>query len=453
MHPLIRLIKQRGLSGMDLRADLIAGITTAILLVPQAMAYATLAGLPPVVGLYASTLPLLAYAAIGTSPVMAVGPVALISLMTASALAPFADASAAELVTMAGALAVLVGLIQIVLGLMRLDFLTRLLSRPVLTGFTSAAALLIAFSQLPAMLGVDQFTFAIGSWHLTTLLIGAGAVAALLAFKKLDRRIPAALIVLVAATAAVATLGLDAAGVAVVGSVPAGLPWPSIPLVETSVLIHLLPSAFAIALVGYLESFAVAKALARPHPERINAHSEWKAVGVANLASAAVGGYPIAGGFSRSAVNAGAGAKTRIAGALTALIVLATLALLTPLFTNLPRAALAALVIVAVIGLIHIKDWKRLALRGRVPLTVALITFGATMVLDIEMGLMLGIAAGFVAQRFFAGTTGNVSTSTNVATTETTLHPNETSWCVTPHHCSEFSVKSPSFSCWHDSRK
>lgn len=410
MHPIMRFLKKRGI-GSHLRADFIAGLTTAILLVPQAMAYATLAGLPPVVGLYASTLPLLVYAALGSSRVMAVGPVALISLMTASALAPFAQESTAELIAIAGALALLVGAIQMTLGLLKLNFLTDLLDKPVLTGFTAAAALLIGFSQVPALLGTERAFVSPALWNGATVIVGVGALLGLILLRRLRRGIPAALVVIVVATLAVIFAGLDARGVAIVGQVPAGLPWPGIPLLDLSIFVKLLPAAIAISLVSYLESFAVARALAAKSGKAIDASREWLGVGAANAASSMVGGYPLAGGFSRSAVNATAGARTRLAGAITALLVMASLALLTPLFTSLPRAALAAIIVVAVSGLLHVQDWKLLAKKGYRPFGVALITFLATLILDIEMGLVIGIGVSFLVRRFFSRETAPLNVS------------------------------------------
>lgn len=400
MHPFSSIFDSDSPLFEHLGADFIAGLTTAILLVPQAMAYAQLAGLPPVVGLYASTVPLLVYALIGTSRVMAVGPVALISLMTASALQPYADFETARLLTIAGALAVMVGLIQVVLGLLKLDILTKLLTKPVLTGFTSAAAILIGLSQVPPLLGIEKLQVWPAQWHVPTVIIGVAAVAVLAALRRVHPAIPAALLVIAVATVAVVVFGLDAEGVAVVGEVPAGLPMPSIPLVDASILLELLPPAFAIALVGYLESFAVARALARSTGNDIDASREFTGVGAANIASGAVGGYPVAGGFSRSAVNHRAGAKTRLAGVITALIVVAALLVLTPLFTHMPEAVLAAIIIVAVSGLLHVEDWKKLARKGRAPLAVTAVTFGATLVLDIELGLVVGIAFGALIRRF-----------------------------------------------------
>ncbi len=412
MHPLVTNIQR--LWASTLRNDLVAGLTTAILLVPQAMAYATLAGLPPVVGLYASTIPLLMYAWIGSSSVMAVGPVALVSLMTASALLPLKEAGASppELLAAAGLLALLVGALQVVMGLLRFQGLTRLLSRPVLTGFTAAAALLIGWSQVPTLLGAGPALGDPLSWNLPTLLIGLGALAGLIGLRRLNRSLPAALIILIVATVAVILLGLANQGVAIVGAVPPGLPglvWPSF---DAAWLPHLAPAAIAIALVSYLESYAVAKALARKG-ETVRPGREWLGVGAANASSAFVGGYPLAGGFSRSAVNATAGAKTRLAGAITALIVLASLALLTPLFHSLPRAALAAIIIVAVAGLLHVKDWKKLYQEGRQPLTIALITFAVTLAINIEAGLVVGMITSVIARRFFPNHQENGSNETH----------------------------------------
>ena len=402
MHPLFK--KLRSAWGITLRDDLMAGLTTAILLVPQAMAYATLAGLPPVTGLYASTVPLLMYAWLGSSRVMAVGPVALVSLMTAAALLPLKEAGAteAELIGAAGLLALMVGGLQLLMGVLRINGLTKLLSRPVLTGFTAAAALLIGWSQVPTLVGSGSSLTVPWQWNLPTLAVGLGSLAGLLLLRKIKRSLPAALIVLVLTTLAVIFLSLAERGVTVVGAVPAGLPGLAIPPLDLALATALIASAVAIALVSYLEGFAVAKALAKKG-QKINAGREWIGIGAANASAGLIGGYPLAGGFSRSAVNSTAGAKTRLAGAITALLVMAALAFLTPLFTSLPRAALAAIIVVAVAGLLHVKDWKLLHKEGRRPLGVALITFATTMVFNIEAGLVVGIIASQLSLRLFGG--------------------------------------------------
>lgn len=412
MSSLIPLIAQlRELSRAGLRDDLVAGLTTGIMLVPQAMAYAMLAGLPPIVGLYASTVPLVLYALLGTSRQLAVGPVAMVSLMTAAAVAPIAQGDAGRALGLAVTLAALVGVIQLGMGLARLGALVRFLSHPVIAGFTSAAALIIGVSQLGHLLGLSVPR----SHHVHETLahvvqglpdtnpaaagIGLGSVLALVALKRVAPRFPRHLLVVVGATLTVVLGGL-ADRVAVVGSVPAGLPTLGLPSVAG--VAELLPMALAVALVSFMESISVAKHFARRHGYELDPDRELVALGAANLGSAVVGGYATTGGFSRTAVNAQAGARTSLAGLVTAGVVVLTLLFLTPLFAQLPKAALAAIILTAVAGLVDVQEARHLWRVSRRDLGLMAITFGATLTLGIEIGIGIGVAAsvlGFVHQR------------------------------------------------------
>ncbi|MFP4634499.1 MAG: SulP family inorganic anion transporter [Nitriliruptoraceae bacterium] len=390
------------------RADLMAGLTVAAMLVPQSMAYAALAGMPPVAGLYASTVPLVVYALLGTSGQLAFGPVAIVALLTASTLAPIAEGDPGAYIALAGTLAVMVGLIQVVLGLLRAGRLTSLLSHPVISGFTSAAAIVIATSQLDKLLGVSidspegwlervgELTGALGELHLPTLAVGTLAVLALVVGRRLGNRVPAPLLVVVLATAAVPLLNLDAAGVAILGDVPAGLPTPTLPLAPLDTIVALLPGALIISLLSYLEGISVARAVAARTGDRIDPDRELVASGAANLAAGVVQAFPVAGGFSRTAVNHTAGARTPLASVVTALGVLLALLVLAPLFTTLPEVVLAAVVLVAVAKLVDIRGaihtWKVDRSDG----FALLITFGATLLLGVELGIGVGVAASLL---------------------------------------------------------
>jgi SulP family sulfate permease len=294
----------------DLGADVIAGLTTAVMLVPQAMGYALLAGLPPIVGLYASVAPLLLYAALGTSRQLAVGPVAMDSILVAGAVGAIATVGAEQYVLIAAALGMMVGVVQAGLGFLRAGFLVNFLSRPVVAGFTAAAALIIAASQLGHLLGVKvprthhvhrviwEALRSFPEWSWPTLAIGAGSVIALAVSKKRWPRLPGALAVVVVATLIVWLLGLSARGVAIVGNVPAGLPGFRIPTVDTSILVELIPAAATIALVSFMEAISVGRTFAQQFRYDIYPNRELIALGFANLAGGATGGYPIAGGFS-----------------------------------------------------------------------------------------------------------------------------------------------------------
>ena len=404
--PLVGWVRRAGPGSY--RSDALAGLTVAAMLVPQAMAYAALAGMPPVTGLYAATVPLVAYALLGTSGQLAFGPVAIVSLLTASTLAPVADGDPGAYVALAGVLALLVGAIQVVLGLLRAGRLTALLSHPVVSGFTSAAAIVIATSQLDQLLGVSigrpdgwlarigELSGSLGQIHLPTLLVGIAAILALVAGRRLGSRVPTALLVVVLATAAVPALGLADAGVAVLGEVPAGLPTPTLPLAPSDAVVALLPGALIIALLSYLEGISVARAIAARTRDRINPDQELLASGAANLAAGVFQAFPVAGGFSRTAVNHSAGARTPLASLVTALGVLLALVLLAPLLTTLPQVVLAAVVLVAVAKLVDVREAIHLWRVERTDGIALVTTFVATLVLGVEIGIGVGIAVSLL---------------------------------------------------------
>ena len=391
-----------------LRHDAIAGLTVAVMLIPQAMAYAALAGMPPVSGLYASVAPLVVYAVLGTSGQLAVGPVAIVALLTASGLAPLAGGDPATHVTLAAVLALLVGLIQVALGALRLGALVNFLSHAVVSGFTSAAAIVIATSQIPALLGLDvergegwletiaAVAGAVGETNPATLAIAAVAIAVLAAGRRHAPQVPAALLVVAAGTALVATLGLDRLGVAILREVPAGLPSPAVPPLSLASVEALLPIAFTIAVISYMEGISVAKAIAGTTRQVIDADQELVATGAANLAAGLFQAFPVAGGFSRTAVNHQAGARTGMASAITAVVIAGATLALTPLFYYLPRAVLAAVIVVAVIGLIDVPGTREIwRIRPADGLALA-ITFAGTLLLGVELGIAIGVAASLV---------------------------------------------------------
>lgn len=393
----------RAYRGADFTPDLIAGLTVAVMLVPQGMAYAMLAGLPPVVGLYASMVPLIVYALLGTSRQLAVGPVAMVSLLVATAVGRIAPAGSGGYLVAAIGLAAMVGVVQLAMGVLRLGFLVRLLSHPVISGFTSAAALIIGFSQLKSLLGVPLgrshhvhtvVTEAVrraSEINVATVAVGAVAIVALSGLKRWRPKFPGALLVVVIATAAVWAFGLEAAGVRVVGEVPAGLPSLTMPALDVASLTALAPAALIISFVGFMESISVAKAFARKNGYEVDANRELIGLGAANIASAAFGAYPVTGGFSRTAVNAQAGARTGLASIITAVAIGATLLWLTPLFHHLPQAVLGALIVVAVAGLIDIADFRHMLRTKRTDALVASATFVATLSLGIEIGIAVGV--------------------------------------------------------------
>jgi SulP family sulfate permease len=386
------------------RHDLIAGLTVAVMLVPQSMAYAALAGMPPVAGLYAAIVPLVAYALLGTSGSLAVGPVAITALMTSAAIAPLAGGDPTRYAALAGLLALLVGAAQALMGLLRMGVLVNFMSHSVLSGFTSAAAIVIAASQVKDLFGLqakraETFPGIVRSvWesattaHALTVLVSAISVAGLVLLRRYAPKVPAALLVVAAVTGASAALALGERGVKILTDVPSGLPAPTLPALSTSDVTALLPAAIAIALVAYMEGIAVAKALAGKARQHVSPNSELVAVGAANAAAGLFQAFPVAGGFSRSAVNFTAGARTPFATLVTAAMVGLTALALTPAFYHLPKAVLAAIVVVAVIGLIDRQAaataWRTRRSDG---LTLAL-TFAITLLFGVEPGLAAGVA-------------------------------------------------------------
>jgi SulP family sulfate permease len=395
----------RGYQRADFGPDLVAGLTTAVMLVPQAMGYALLAGLPPIHGLYAAVAPLILYAVLGTSRHLAVGPVAMDSILVAGAVGAIAVIGTENYILVAAALGMMVGAIQAGLGFLRAGFLVNFLSRPVVAGFTAAAALIIAASQLGHLLGVDLprthhvhrvvwgAIQSASDWSWPTLVIGALSIAALIVSKKRLPRFPAALFVVVASTLAVWALGLSTRGVSIVGEVPAGLPGFSLPSVDSEILTQLIPAAATIALVSFMEAISVGRVFAQANRYDIHPNRELIALGFANLAGGATGGYPIAGGFSRSAVNVRAGARTQLAALVTCALVVITLLAFTRAFFYLPKAALSAIIVAAVAGLIDIPGAAEVYRVKRADFYLLVLTFLATLSLGIQWGILVGIAA------------------------------------------------------------
>ncbi|MGM0486533.1 MAG: SulP family inorganic anion transporter [Planctomycetota bacterium] len=387
----------------NLRPDLFAGLTVAVMLVPQGMAYAMVAQLPPMVGLYASVVPVMVYALFGSSRQLAVGPVAMVSLMVAARCSGLATPGSEQYIAIVLLLTLMVGVLQFVLGVLRAGFLVNFLSRAVISGFTSAAALIICFSQLKHLLGIpltqDDSAFATAwtAFHRVaevsppTLFLGLLSILALGILKWKWPRFPGSMAIVLLTTVSVWGLRLDTQGVAVVGSVPQGLPGLSLPPGDADTFVLLIPIAFAIAFVGYLESIAIAQSVAAHEKYRVDSDQEFRALGLANIAAAFFSGYPVTGGFSRTAVNYSAGAKTQLASLITSGIIVLTLLFLTPLFYYLPKAVLAAVVVVAVSGLIDVKEGVRLFRLKRVDGVCLLVTFVGTLVVGVEPGVLGGV--------------------------------------------------------------
>jgi len=514
-----------------LKADLSAGLAVALVLVPQSMAYAALAGLPPVYGLYASLLPVIVAALWGSSNHLATGPVAVVSLLTATALIPLASPGSGEFIALAIVLAFLVGIIQLSMGLLRMGALVSFISHPVIVGFTNAAALIIGLSQLNKLLGVPIDTsghFMVGLWgvlteltrlHWGTLAFGVGAILIMVGMKRFTPKIPGVLVAVVIATALSWAVGFERkaeidlaqiappevagqlatwaelkarasdldgqirerearadlaepaeaaalryetellrieadqveaetkalqrqlrdvrfrllandgdaplryvaedalepgqttegpawrvdgiddatvklnAGGKVVGSIPAGLPSLAMPDLSLTTVAALFTAAFVIALVGFTEAIAIARAIAGRTGQRLNPNQELIGQGLGNLAGSLSQAYPVSGSFSRSAVNLNSGGRTGLSSVFTALLILLVLLFLTPLFYHLPEAVLAAIIIMAVIGLVNFKAIHHAWLASRHDGIAAIVTFAATLAVapNLDIGILIGV--------------------------------------------------------------
>ncbi|HSG91009.1 MAG TPA: sulfate permease [Pseudomonadales bacterium] len=402
----------------DLGADVLASLIVTIMLIPQSLAYALLAGMPPEAGLYASILPAVFYAFFASSRVLAVGPVAVISLMTASALGDVHGRLGVDYAQAAALLALMSGAFLALLGVLRMGWLANFLSHAVISGFVSGSAVLIAVGQLRPLLGVDAggdtlvtlvpaLVGVIDTVNPVTLTLGAGTVV-FLAFARsrlapLLRRLGftatlAAFVVragpvlaVVISILLVAAFALDARGVAVVGTVPDGLPPIRVPALDPAVLLALLPSAVLLSLVGFVESISVGQSLAMRRRQRLVPDQELLGLGAANIAAGLSGGFPVSGGFSRSVVNYDAGAVSPVAGLLTGLLMALVALVLTPAFHDLPRTVLAAVIIVAVLPLVDARMFLRSWRTARMDAVALAATALGVLVIGVEAGIAVGV--------------------------------------------------------------
>ena len=389
-----------------LRADLIAGITVALILVPQSMAYAQLAGLPPYYGLYASFLPGIVAALFGSSRQLATGPVAVVSLLTASALEPIASANPELYIAYAVMLAFMVGVFQIALGLLRLGVLVNFLSHPVVVGFTNAAAIIIGTSQLGKLFGVsveksahtyetvfNTIIESFNSTHLETMLMAIVALSIMIAMKRFIPKAPNVLAAVIVTTVISWLVGFEQMGGAVVGKIPEGLPPLAIPNMDFQAMGQLLSVTVAIALIGFMEAISIAKAMAASTRQRLDANQELVGQGLGNIFSSLSQGYAVSGSFSRSAVNFSVGARTGFSAVVTGVVVGITLLWLTPLLYHLPQATLAAVIIMAVINLVKVSPIKHAWKVQRHDAAVAIITFVLTIIWapHLDKGIMVGV--------------------------------------------------------------
>ena len=413
----------RSYSRDALTNDLVAAVIVTIMLIPQSLAYALLAGLPAEAGIYASIVPIMLYAVFGTSRALAVGPVAIVSLMTAAAIGEVAEQGTAGYAVAALTLAGLSGAILLAMGLFRLGFVANFLSHPVIAGFITASGLLIAVSQLKHVLGVDahghtlpeiasSLIGGLGGINLITLVIGVIATAFLFWVRKglkpaliraglhprlADIAAKAGPVAAVAATTLVVGLfGLDGAGVKIVGVVPQSLPPFTLPSASLDLIAELAVPALLISVIGFVESISVAQTLAAKKRQRIDPDQELIGLGAANIGAAFTGGYPVTGGFARSVVNFDAGAETPAAGAFTAVGLAIAAVALTPLIFFLPKATLAATIIVAVLSLVDFSILKKSWNYSSADFAAVMATILLTLVFGVEIGVAAGVALSIV---------------------------------------------------------
>ncbi len=387
-----------------LGGDLSAGLTVGIMLIPQGMAYAMIAGLPPVFGLYAALIPQVIYGILGTSRQLSVGPVAMDSLLVAAGLGALSLSGIEEYIGMAIFLALFMGSIQFLLGIVRMGFLVNFLSKPVISGFTSAAALIIGLSQLKHLLGTQiersnqihtllyNAFKTIDQTQWIALVLGLTAIVIIKGLKRIHKRIPGALIVTLLGIVVTYVFRLDQLGLSIVQDVPKGLPSFSLPSVEQSRIAELFPIAITLALIAFMEAISVAKAVEEKHKlNEVRPNQELIALGLSNVIGSLFQSYPTTGGFSRTAVNDQAGAASTLASFISAAIVGLTLLFLTPLFYYLPNTVLAAIIMVAVFGLIDIEYPKVLWKNRKDEFALLLFTFIITLTVGIKEGILFGV--------------------------------------------------------------
>lgn len=388
----------------DLRGDLFAGLTVGVMLIPQGMAYAMIAGLPPIYGLYASFIPQIIYAFFGTSRQLSVAPVAMISLLIGAGVSQFAEVGSSEYISLAILLALMVGALQLLFGLLRMGFLVNFLSQPVISGYTSAAAIIIGLSQLKHILGVnmpssnliheilDATATHITSTHLITLAIGLVSIFLIVVMKKMNKALPGPLIIVILGILIVSLLHLQDTGVKIVGSVPEGLPSLSLPALNLETMSSLFSLALIISLVGFMESISIAKAIqTKRRNYKVVANKELIGLGLSNITGSLFNAFPVSGGFSRTAVNDQAGANTNLSSWISAVLVGLTLLFFTSLFYNLPNAILAAIIMVAVFGLIDVNTPVFLYKTNRKDFYMLVLTFVSTLVFGVQIGITTGV--------------------------------------------------------------
>lgn len=395
------------------RGDFIAGITVAIILIPQGIAYALIAGLPPIYGLYCALAPQVMYAIFGSSRQVAIGPVAMDSLIVATGVSTLALTGSDSYIAIAILLALIVGTIQFLMGVLRLGFIVNFLSKPVITGFTSAVALTIGLNQFRNLFGTDfvqtdqvQFLL-LDFWdkyldiNAHTAIIGLISVVIIVFFRRINKKIPNALIVVVIGILIMRYFGSQLEDVSIIEDIPSGLPGFSMPQIDIDIIRELMPIALTLVMVGYLETFSIGKSLEAKQDEyRVRPNQELIALGLGNIVGSFFKAYPTTSSFSRSAINQESGATTGMASFVSVIMVILTLLFLTPLFYHLPKTILAAIIIVAVFGLVNIKEAVYLFKANNLDFWLLIATFLSTLTLGIEYGIATGVGLSLIVLIF-----------------------------------------------------
>ena len=395
------------------KGDLFAGITVGIVLIPQGIAYALIAGLPPIYGLYCALVPQVMYAIFGSSRQVAIGPVAMDSLIVATGVSTLALVGSENYISIAILLALMVGTIQLIMGVFNLGFIVNFLSKPVITGFTSAVALIIGFNQFRNLLGLDfvqsdqiqiilqGIWLELGNFNYHTATIGLISMIIIIISRRINKKIPNALMVVILGVLLMKYFGNIFTNVSIVKEIPSGLPKFGIPEFDFDLIRNLLPIALTLVMVGYLETISIGKSLEAKQDEyRIRPNQELIALGISNMVGSLFKAYPSASSFSRSAINYESGAKTGMAALISVVMVLITLLFLMPLFYYLPKTVLSAIIIVAVFGLVNFKEAGFLWKANQLDFCLMLSTFIATLFLGIEFGIITGVGLSLIVLIF-----------------------------------------------------
>lgn len=398
-----------------LNGDIFAGITVGIMLIPQGMAYALIAGLPPVYGLYASIVPQIIYAISGTSRQLSIGPSAMDSLLVAAGISVLASEGTDAYIGFAILLAFFTGLLQLLLGIFRMGFITNLLSKPIISGFTSAAAIIIGLNQLKYLFGFEieksgkiheilwSTVQRLDEIHIITFIIGIGGIIIIKGAKKINKNIPSSLIAVILGILLTYIFQLSEFGVSIVQTIPEGLPLLKIPDFDLDKISRLIPLALTISIVAFIESYSVAKAIeSKCKGYKVIANRELIGLGAANLIGALFQSYPVAGGFSRSAVNHQSGANTPLSSIISAGLIALTLLFLTPIFYYLPKAILASVIMVAVSGLMDLAYAKKLWRENKIEFALLIATFLITLNFSMVSGILTGVVLSILMLLYHA---------------------------------------------------